>query len=367
MKFLRDRLSRRINDTPEADWIPASGMRKPGGVVTGAAKMKAILAGLLLVCAAAAPAFAECGPLAMVTSVTMRLGNDGRVYVPVKIQGADRSMLVDTGGFFSEITSAAVAELDLNTRHTGLRLIGVAGDTTNVAASASFALGNLRASSMDLMVVPDNIHHFASDVTDMAGILAPNLLRSYDADFDFGAGKFNLMSQDHCDGKVIYWPADTVAVVPMQLDDNGHINFPVQVDGQSLTAMMDTGASQTTMNLDIAAERFGLHPGDAAMPATSHLQGHADMDTYSHRFASLAFEGIAIGNPNIEIIPDIVHNKLRDPRDTLSNDTRIKAPSRKTALDDLIIGMDILHRLHVYIAYRERKLYITPAAAPAKP
>jgi hypothetical protein len=31
----------------------------------------------------------------------------------------------------------------------------------------------------------------------------------------------------------------------------------------------------------------------------------------------------------------------------------------------MILGMDILHHLHLYIAYKEKKLYITPASAPA--
>jgi hypothetical protein len=30
----------------------------------------------------------------------------------------------------------------------------------------------------------------------------------------------------------------------------------------------------------------------------------------------------------------------------------------------MLIGMDILSHLHLYIAYKERKLYITPASTP---
>jgi hypothetical protein len=32
-------------------------------------------------------------------------------------------------------------------------------------------------------------------------------------------------------------------------------------------------------------------------------------------------------------------------------------------LPDMIIGIGILRQLHLYIAYRERKLYATPASA----
>jgi hypothetical protein len=32
---------------------------------------------------------------------------------------------------------------------------------------------------------------------------------------------------------------------------------------------------------------------------------------------------------------------------------------------EMTVGMDVLRHLHVYIAFNERKLYITAAAAPA--
>ena len=31
----------------------------------------------------------------------------------------------------------------------------------------------------------------------------------------------------------------------------------------------------------------------------------------------------------------------------------------------MIIGMDVLRKLHMYIAFGERKLYVSPASAPA--
>jgi hypothetical protein len=38
-------------------------------------------------------------------------------------------------------------------------------------------------------------------------------------------------------------------------------------------------------------------------------------------------------------------------------------PYNHVQADRLIIGMDVLSRLHVYIAYREKRLYITPAGS----
>jgi hypothetical protein len=47
--------------------------------------------------------------------------------------------------------------------------------------------------------------------------------------------------------------------------------------------------------------------------------------------------------------------------------TRIREPDTEQGLPQVLIGMDILRHLHLYIAYREQKLYITPASAPDVP
>jgi predicted aspartyl protease len=313
----------------------------------------------------AAQADTSCPSLTLVTSVDMHIGDDGRIYVPTKIAGTPKSMLVDTGGFFSEVTQSTVDELKLDTHHVGLQLIGVAGDTTNLVARAPFVIGNLHADNMDFMVMGSG-HEFASDVTDAAGILAPNLLSSYDVDLDFAGHKFNLLSQNHCAGKVVYWPADTVAVVSFAINSDGHIIVPVSVDGHTFSAMLDTGATNTVFNLDIAKSAFSLVLGSSDTPVRGKLIGSSGpTNTYAHRFGALSLEGIAVANPSIELMPDLMRNKRMDPRDSLEGGTRLADPTRAVGEGDMILGMDILHHLHVYIAYKEKKLYITPATAPA--
>lgn len=327
--------------------------------------MRAVCSAILLCVGAftASPALAgdDCPPLTMVTSVPMHIADDGRIYVPAKINDASKSMLVDTGGLFTEITQSASDEMKLGTRQTRLELVGISGDKTRRAARAAFTLGNLHADSMDFMVMP-TAHEFASDVDDAAGILAPNLLRTYDLDLDFGGHKVNLISQRHCEGKVVYWPADAVAVVPVRVNAEGHILVPVELDGHKLTALLDTGASVSVLNLEVAEGSFGLTPGGADTPVRGNLIASPQATTYSHRFKSLGLEGISISNPTLAIVPDLIRAEMRNPRDTLEGDTRIPDKNVETGLGDLILGMDVLRRLHVYIAYKERNLYITPAA-----
>ena len=64
---------------------------------------------------------------------------------------------------------------------------------------------------------------------------------------DFAAGKLNLMLGDHCEGKVVYWPAKALATVPITINDYD-IRVPVTVDGHNLMAVIDTGASTSTVS-----------------------------------------------------------------------------------------------------------------------
>src|SRR6185437_8574537 len=226
-----------------------------------------VLSILLLAASAATSVRADdlCPPAEIFTTVDMQIGDDGRIYVPVKLNQIHKSMMVDTGGFFSVVTTETSNELKLPTRHTRFEIIGVAGDTTNVAAHTTFALGNLYANSVDFMVAPD-AGGYADDVPDVAGILAPNLLNRYDVEIDFAKMKLSLLSQDHCDGKAVPWPANTVSAVPMKLDSSNHIQIEVNLDGQDLTAMLDTGAIHTVLNLELAESKFGLKLGDADTP-----------------------------------------------------------------------------------------------------
>jgi predicted aspartyl protease len=315
----------------------------------------------------AAPAIAgdSCPPLTMITSVDMQIGSDGRIYVPAQINGAKKSMLVDTGGFFTEITQSASEELKLTPRHTRLQIVGVAGVETGLAARAALTLGKLHSDGMDFMVMPGD-HAFAPDIADAAGLLAPNLLRSYDLDLDLDKRKLTLISPKHCDGRVVYWRAKNVAVIPVRINSDGHILVPVELDGKQMSAVLDTGATSSVLNLDTAKADFDLHPGIGDTPPSASLV-NGRIKVYSHRFKTLALEGISVANPKLTLMPDLMRGKLFNPNSKLESDTRISNSVIETGLGDMILGMDILRHLHMYIAYKEQKLYVTPASGGPAP
>lgn len=303
-----------------------------------------------------------CGPLKIIASVDLRMAADDRAaFVPVTLQGQTKYMLLDTGGTVSEITASTVASLGLESHKTPtLRFYDVKGNYVDHATIVpDFAIGDLKGSNVDFVVGPDDLF---DDKDSIAGILGPGILRFYDVAVDFANRKFTLLSQDHCDGKVIYWKTDAVAAVPMQVvRASGHIVVPVVLDGQKLNAMIDTGATDSVLNLRVAEGDFGLSTKRPDMAPVRAMGDRDNSMVYRHTFKSLAFEGIAVGNPAFDVIPDLESSQLEEPPPI---GTRFKDTSVEQGLPDMLIGMDILRHLHLYIAYKEQKLYITPAAAP---
>lgn len=300
----------------------------------------------------------ECGPLKIISSVDLKTEpQDNRFYLPVVLQGQQKYMLLDTGGTFSEITQDVVASLNLPTHKSMVRVYDISGNyIDHVAVVPSFAIGTLSGQNVEFMVGADQRQETGSEV---AGILGPNILRFYDVSVDFGAGKLTLLSQDHCPGKVIYWPATAVAVIPMTFTKlSGHIHVPVTLDGQQLNAAIDTGSTNTALNLTAAAGDFGLDSKKTNMSPVGELQNRNQDVIYRHSFKTLSFNGVNVSNPSIDIIPDLIHGQLDRPPPT---GTRFKDSEAEENLPDLLIGMDVLRHLHIFVAYKEQNLYITPA------
>jgi predicted aspartyl protease len=272
----------------------------------------------------------------------------GAIVVPAKIDGAPVPMVVDTGAPASAIDPVIARKLHLVERQ-------VAPDTmydfegqpiTHTALAHDLALSGAHANDVRFLVWPTPLSTDGS----REGTLAADLLQHYDVEIDFAAGRLNLFSQDHCPGKVVYWTSNSVAVVPMHVTWAGHITVPVMLDGQPFDALLDTGATYSVLFQDAAREKFGLKPMPR-IPKPAEVEGAAGVPRYFRGFKSLDLEGLSIRNPILEI------RERTAPRHGFE----------QSGGNDLILGLNELRHLHLYIAYGEEKLYITPAAASVAP
>jgi predicted aspartyl protease len=291
---------------------------------------------------------ADC-KLTRLASVDMQ--TDPRPMIDVTIAGKPYHFLVDTGAVFSEIASDVATNLGLATAAVkDMEIYGAGGEELKrYAVVEDFNIGRLHADKMN-MAIRDRKEGSTVD-----GVLGPDILMQYDVDFDFGAHKFNLFSQDHCPNSVVYWSTD-YADASFDKGDR-HVAFDVTLDDHTVSAALDTGSTSTLLAEHVARQTYGLSDQSQGMETDNTASGYVK---YRYRFKSLSVGGLAVANPLVYILPDLAEKAFHRKRDLTKQDAD---PLHREELvtPDLIRGMNVLSKLHVYISYKDDKLYFTSA------
>ncbi|HEY2067995.1 MAG TPA: retroviral-like aspartic protease family protein [Rhizomicrobium sp.] len=303
--------------------------------------------------AAQAEAQTQDCALKRIASLDMTALPDGRFTIPVMMNDSPRAVMPDTGSPIGELNEALAHELNLTERK-----ILEAQDVYSDNGDRADHFANLPS----LKIGPDEARYTQFIIgkwthAPFDGILGSDILRNFDVDLDFAANKFNLFSQDHCAGKVVYW-AGSYTDTPATIAHDGHIHVIMSLDGHDVDAIIDTGATWTVLNATDARQLFGI---DASSPGMESIPDVDGMKAYRYRFKSLSLAGVAMPSPHIIIIPDgaalASDRSLRANRqETYQQDTIVRSPP-------LVLGMDVLRHLHLYIAYKEQKIYATAADA----
>jgi predicted aspartyl protease len=299
----------------------------------------------------------DCGPLKQLNTIDLVAGPN-RAMVPVSINGIPKLFLLDTGGDVSQINGEVADELKLAQRDANVTMLDMYGHaSTKMVRIEKFTVGRQSGEYINMAVHPNP--NFGVG-TRYVGLFSPDLMGNYDVEIDFGTYKMNYFSPDHCDGHVVYWPHAALAVTPMTFRRR-HIRLPVQVDGKELKAEIDTGATNTVMMAETAKRLFDIVP---ETPGNVPLNSRGMAAAFGRIFSTLDFEGVAVKNPHIIIVPNLIGTK--DPNNGMRTDTRTKLVDDLEDRPDMLIGMDILRKLHLYIAFRENRIYISEAGAPSQ-
>jgi predicted aspartyl protease len=268
-------------------------------------------------------------------TLPLKTESDGRVSVPVAIDGHDLSLLVDTGGAVATLSWEKVEEFGMRKKESSRYMIGAGGSVmSQYVSTENFSIGPLKGSGLVAYVDTRGLAAFD-------GTLGPDILRHFDVELDFANGVMQLFAPHHCPEKVVHWSDKGHVIVPVRMGHGYHIRMPVMLDGKEVMATIDSGAAATFMSMRLAksigiAEKspdLKLRPG--SLPTDTYKM-------YSYPFRALEFEGVSVRNPNIIIASNEFTTGLTG---------------------DLILGVGILRQLHLYIAYEEKKLYVTPALA----
>jgi predicted aspartyl protease len=259
-------------------------------------------------------------------SITLTPDWFGGMTVAARIGGQERNLLIDTGGVTSMLTRSTVSALGLApealrdervTLYGGLHLSQFvrvnATDVGGVPGPANF------------YVLPDNRLPYA-----LSGTLAPDFLSRFDVEFDFANARMNLFAPGAC-------PLAASGAVGLASDANHHLIVPVEIDGHTIPAMLDTGASRSEISLETARSLFGPMPDLRAANRSDAEPGLA-----AHPFRTLTVAGVQIADPDILVAPDAVSR-------------------RPAGAPRLVIGQNLLRRLHLFISYSRNMLVLARA------
>jgi len=321
------------------------------------------------------PAWAEdCGPLKQIASLDMTVGTAGRYLVPVSINDTPQRMLLATAGSITSLRQDAVTVMGLHPIDgSHIKLLSSNGKASQDYVQVDFRMGAIHDPGLQTIVSPDQ----GRGLPPFAGALAGDFLSLYDVEMDFAGRKLNFFSKDHCPAHVLYWNPTAVAVLPISLqmptaEDSrtgfrryvyrgSQINVPVTIDDKSFEAAVNTASLTSTMSMNTAKFIFGVTADSPGAVPLGSVDGNPDHKAFSYVFPTLTFDTVTVTNAKFTIYPNLVGS--RDPNNTSRTDTRVSRIDDNIA-GDISIGLDVLRKLRLFVAYSELKLYVTPASAP---
>ena len=294
-----------------------------------------LLLGAATLCVAgdaeAAPAKCTLGTLAELQVTT----SDFSPTIPTKINGQDARFVVDSGAFYSTLSSAGAAKL-------GLKVIplpeftvrGVGGRAqTGVTKVKSFSFAGADLGGMEFLVAGETFG-------DTIGLLGQNILGTLDVEYDFANGVVRFFRPKDCgDAALAYWAGDkpySIVRFGATTPQNPHVNAAVTVNGESLRAILDTGAPRSTLSLKAAA-RAGVTPQSPDTLAGGQTGGIGQRTTETWIGS---FKSFGIGEEQI-------------------NNTRLRIGDVGAASYDMLLGADFFLSHRVLVSNSQHKIYFT--------
>ena len=282
----------------------------------------------------------QAAPCSMpaLASLDVETTSRGMIVLPATVDGHRGGFLLDTGGMVATIGWSTAKQLN-NSPY----LSNIAGQLTGGTVLGAgvtverFELGPLTFERVGFLVAPDRMLP-----GNEMGIFQPHSITHINYEIDFVKGKVNLFRQGACPDRDVYWTQSVYAKVPMDVDFRGHIFVKAALDGKPVRALIDTGAQTSTITYKTSKSIFGIDEKNAAIKSlgSKNVNNLADVSAWSYPFQSLNFEGIAISHPNIVIMD---------------------AGATDTDEAEIVVGIGELRHFHLFIAYDENALYLTPA------
>lgn len=256
--------------------------------------------------------------------------------IPGTVNGKPARMLADTGADILAMTRGFANKLGAKLEATDGKLVGVGGATSVYRAQIDdMTVGPTRSGRIAMPVIGATGTEPSFDVI----VGAPFLMQ---ADLEVALGERELKiyrPQDCQDSFLGDRTGGDVSVIPYSWRWGHGPNpyFTIEINGQEIVAMIDTGAASTLLELR-AAKRLGLKLDAPDVVKLDDING-IGAKTAPHW--SARFDTLAIGD-------EVIKN------------ARIGVMETPTKHDfDMLLGRDFLRQHRVLFARSQKKLYIS--------
>jgi tetratricopeptide (TPR) repeat protein len=269
--------------------------------------------------------------------------NSLRPTIPVKINNRDAKFVLDSGAFYSIMSSATAAEynLKLTPAPFGFRIIGIGGSAeAKIATVKEFTIVGITIRNVEFLVG-------GSEVAAYEGLLGQNLLEKFDVEYDLATGAIRLFRTEGCEHALLaYWlkPGQDYSSMHIEAIDpaNPHTIGVAYVNGQSIRVAFDTGAFTSLLSTKAAA-RAGIKPDSEGVieAEDSGGLGRGRVKTYIARFASF---------------------KIGDSEEI--QNARLRIADMDLGFADMLLGADFFVSHRIFVANREHKLFLSYNGGP---
>jgi tetratricopeptide (TPR) repeat protein/predicted aspartyl protease len=266
-----------------------------------------------------------------------------RPTMTAKVNDHDVQFVVDSGAFFSLLSGASAAELDLKTHLApfGLYLTGAGGGATDVSVATVkvFTLAGVPFHNIDFLVG-------GTEVAGSVGLLGQNVLQMGDVEYDLAQGVIRLMKAEDCrKAQLAYWAGTSQDYSVIDIEPTSrarwHTIGQAFVNGKEIRVMFDTGAGTSFLSLQ-AAERAGVKPDSPGVVPGGVSYG-IGTNVYVTHIAP--FASFKIGEEEIK-------------------NTRLRIGDLHLQDVDMLIGPDFFLSHRIYVANSQHKLYFTYNGGP---
>jgi predicted aspartyl protease len=292
-------------------------------------------------CLLAPAASADTPACRYVPVATLALRGTGDVWQPTvdgSINGKPAVMLFDTGAHASHLLKDSAGKLGVSLQQSSSHSSGIGGTSANYSVQINdFSVGDVHSGRVRMTAIGS-----MGKTPSFDAILGADFALQMDLEISLAERKVKFYRASGCDDTFLaYWDQSAMEI-PFGGTETGHGNprFIVEVNGVKLEAMIDTGATETTMTRG-AAERAGLRVGDPGVRGYGSATGVG-----AQRMATWKADAeFTIGSETIKNASLVITDN---------------PPQGVTVgMPDMLIGADFLRKHRVLIAMSQRRLYVS--------